>query len=483
MQQKSQEPGFKGDILIIDDEPDNLRVLSTILESSGYQVRQATNGDTGIRTANLQLPDLILLDILMPEIDGYQVCQQFKNDSATSDIPIIFFSALGMGHDKAKGFSVGAVDFISKPFEIEEVLARVEHQLTIRKLQTQLEKKNQELKLQNSRLRSEICIRQKTEAELRSSQAQLSVKNQELQTALTNLEKTQWQLIQSEKMSSLGELATQLAHEIDTPLNSIYSNLKYVSDYGRSLINIIEIYAKHCQKETCSLSNREILKEIRNHELNFMLYDYSQVLHSMTTGVKQIDKIVSSMLYFSRSDKGEFNQVDVRQGIDSVLTILQSRLNPQTNRKPIQVKQNYNNIPLIQGSKTQLNQVFMKILDNAIDALEEKLKIADEKFVPTIKISTKFLETKNHQSNSPRLSDKVVEICISDNGIGVPSENQNKVFEPFFTTKNSEKKAGLGLSLSYSIIVEKHGGELKFYSKPTQATEILIRLPLLSVNS
>ena len=115
MEQKSQEPGFKGDILIIDDEPDNLRVLSTILEYSGYQVRQATNGDTGIRTANLQLPELILLDILMPEIDGYQVCQQFKNNFATSDIPIIFFSALGMGHDKAKGFSVGAVDFISKP--------------------------------------------------------------------------------------------------------------------------------------------------------------------------------------------------------------------------------------------------------------------------------------------------------------------------------------------------------------------------------
>ena len=296
----------------------------------------------------------------------------------------------------------------SKPFQIEEVLARVEHQLTIRKLQTQLEKKNQELSRQNSRLHSEICIRQQTEAELRNSQAQLSAKNQELQTALINLEKTQWQLIQSEKMSSLGELATQLAHEIDNPLNSIYSNIKYASDYGQSLINIIEIYAKSCQKESCSPSHKEILKEIRNHELNFMLYDYSQVLHSMTTGVKQIDKIVSSILYFSHCDKGEFNQVDVRQGIDSVLTILQSRLNAQANRKAIQVKQNYSNIPLIQGSKTQLNQVFMKILDNAIDALEEKLKIADEKFVPTINISTKFLETKNHQYNSPKLSDKVV---------------------------------------------------------------------------
>ncbi|KST63625.1 hybrid sensor histidine kinase/response regulator [Mastigocoleus testarum] len=478
MEQKSQEPGFKGDILIIDDELDNLRVLSTILESSGYQVRQATNGDTGIRTANLQLPDLILLDILMPEIDGYQVCQQLKSNSTTFNIPIIFFSALGMGNDKAKGFSVGAVDFITKPFQIEEVLARVEHQLTIRKLQTQLERKNQELKLQNSRLRSEIYIREQTETELRRSQAQLNVRNQELQTALSNLEKTQWQLIQSEKMSSLGELATQLAHEINNPLNSIYRNIKYVYDYGKSLKNIIDIYTKSCQKESCYSTNKETLKVIQNHELNFILDDYSQVLNSMTKGAKKIDKIVSSMLYFSRCNKGEFNQVDIHQGIDSILTILQSRLNAQTNRKAIQVRHNYNNVPLIQGCKTQLNQVFMKILDNSIDALEEKLEIADDKFVPIINISTKFTKAKIHQCNSQKLSDKVVEICITDNGIGVPAKYQNQVFEPFFTTKKSEKKAGLGLSLSYLIVVEKHHGELKFCSKPTQETEVLIRLPL-----
>lgn len=138
-------PGFQADILIVDDEPDNLRLLSTILESQDYQVRQAVNADIALKTVELKPPDLILLDILMPQVDGYQLCKQLKYNSATKEIPVIFLSALARGLDRKKGFQAGAADYLSKPFEIEEVLARVQHQLTICQLKLQLQQKNQEL--------------------------------------------------------------------------------------------------------------------------------------------------------------------------------------------------------------------------------------------------------------------------------------------------------------------------------------------------
>lgn len=145
-------PGFQADILVIDDEPDNLRLLSTILESQGYKVRQAVNADIALKTVELQPPDLILLDILMPEVDGYQLCQQLKHNSLTKEIPVIFLSALARGLDRKKGFQVGGADYLTKPFELEEVLARVEHQLTICHLKLQLQQKNQEL----SELKSKV---------------------------------------------------------------------------------------------------------------------------------------------------------------------------------------------------------------------------------------------------------------------------------------------------------------------------------------
>ena len=138
-------PGFQADILIIDDEPDNLRLLSTILEAKNYNVRQAVNADIALKTIELQAPDLILLDILMPQVDGYQLCKQLKYNPATQEIPVIFLSALARGLDRKKGFQVGAADYLTKPFEIEEVLARVQHQLTICELKLQLQQKNQEL--------------------------------------------------------------------------------------------------------------------------------------------------------------------------------------------------------------------------------------------------------------------------------------------------------------------------------------------------
>ena len=168
----------QGDILIIDDEPNNLDVLSTSLECYGYEVRQAVNAEIALRTIKLQPPDLILLDVIMPKVDGYQLCKQLKSNPDTKDVPVIFFSALSQKHDKGKGFEVGAVDFVSKPFHLEEMLARINHQLTIRKLEMKLKETNQELEEQKYRLQTEIYLREQIENELKHSKALLESRGQ-----------------------------------------------------------------------------------------------------------------------------------------------------------------------------------------------------------------------------------------------------------------------------------------------------------------
>ncbi|MBV6625693.1 MAG: response regulator [Rivularia sp. (in: Bacteria)] len=181
-----QKSGCTGNILVIDDEPDNLEVLSIILESEGYQVRQAINAEMAFKTIKVKLPELILLDVRMPEIDGYELCQKLKSNSDTKDIPIIFLSGLARNIDKRKGFEVGAVDFITKPFHLQETLARVKHQLTIRRLELELKQRESELSQQNNRLKTEIFSRQQAENELKNCKILLEARNRQLQNIFDN---------------------------------------------------------------------------------------------------------------------------------------------------------------------------------------------------------------------------------------------------------------------------------------------------------
>ncbi len=457
----------QGDILIVDDQPDNLLLLSSMLKMHGYQVRQAIDGNLALRTAFLQPPDIILLDIMMPGMGGYEVCQQLKQNPRTRDIPVIFLSSLTQSLDKVKAFEVGGVDYITKPIQIEEVLARIQHQLTIRALQTQLQQRNQELIEQNHQLQAEISIRQQTEAQLRRSEAQLQLSNQQLIQVINDLKRTQAQLVQSEKMSSLGQLVAGVAHEINNPVSFIYGNLDYASQYMQVLLTIVKLYIKHYQEP-----HPEILEEIQNCELDFLIEDFPKVLTSMKVGAERIKDIVLSMRYFSHYDQNKTKEADIHQGLDSTLMLLQNRLKTQKKRTAIEVKQDYGEIPLVECYPGELNQVFMNLLSNAIDALEEKLKVADATFQPTIKISTILIE------KSQDFHFKSVEIRISDNGFGIPFHFQSRIFDPFFTTKTVGKGTGLGLSISYSIIVERHKGQLQCYSELGQGTELVIRLPI-----
>ncbi|MEH2229269.1 MAG: AAA family ATPase [Nostoc sp.] len=286
---------------------------------------------------------------------------------------------------------------------------------------------------------------------------EITEKATQLESTLEKLYSTQSQLIQSEKMSGLGQLVAGIAHEINNPINFIYGNLQPASEYVASLIELNNLY-----QELYPQPLPEIAEKIADIELEFISNDLQKLLLSMRVGADRIRKIVLSLRNFSRLDESEIKSVDIHSGIDSTLLILQHRLQSNSKHPEIAVIQKYGQLPSVNCYASALNQVFMNIINNAIDALEE----SDVNRQPTIIIQTEFREAK-----------KVV-IRIADNGIGMSESVQNKIFNPFFTTKSIGSGTGLGLSTSYSIVVEKHGGNLSCISAPGEGTEFIIEIPL-----
>ena len=304
----------------------------------------------------------------------------------------------------------------------------------------------------------EISDRKRAEAALRQSEAREREKAQQLETALQELKNTQAQLVQNGKMASLGQLVAGVAHEINNPVSFIYCNIPYAHTYACELLNLIKLYQQHYP-----IPSAEIQDEIEALNLDFLKEDFLKLLESMRTGAERIREIVLSLRTFSRLDEAEMKLADLHAGIDSTLMILQQRLKEQPTRPAIEVVKQFGKLPLVKCYPGQLNQVFMNILTNAIDALEEKLN-EDCSFIPQICVSTKIL--RNNQ----------VVISIADNGKGIPLETRERLFDPFFTTKPVGQGTGLGLSISYQIIVEKHGGRLKFNSCLEKGTEFIIEI-------
>ncbi|MEH2078248.1 MAG: AAA family ATPase [Nostoc sp.] len=286
---------------------------------------------------------------------------------------------------------------------------------------------------------------------------EITEKATQLESTLEKLYSAQSQLIQAEKMSGLGQLVAGIAHEINNPINFIYGNLQPASEYVTSLIELNNLY-----QELYPQPLPEIAEKIADIELEFISSDLKKLLLSMRVGADRIRKIVLSLRNFSRLDESEIKSVDIHSGINSTLLILQHRLKNNSKHPEIAVIQKYGQLPLVNCYASALNQVFMNIINNAIDALEE----SDINRQPTIIIQTEFTESK-----------KVV-IRIADNGIGMSESVQNKIFNPFFTTKPVGSGTGLGLSTSYSIVVEKHGGKLSCISAPGEGTEFIIEIPL-----
>jgi len=613
-------------ILVVDDVPENLRLLKSLLKNEGYDVRFAPNAKFALASLTRFVPDLILLDIMMPEMDGYALCEQLKKNPDTQKIPVIFLTALNEGADKVKGFQLGAVDYITKPFQAEEVLVRVAHHLKLTDLNLKLQDKNKILLQKNHQLQEaeretrlllevtqyltqastwekaisqiikSICdhifwdygeawlpqedtqtlsyltnpfrnhptfksfchlsatlqfslgeglpgkiwqtqtlewiedITQNSEhlytrqssalpiglksafgipimvnqtvmailifyqsqptpcqlnivalvqaiasqisllIQRKQSELQLQQQTQDLAQALHQLKTTQIQLIQSEKMSSLGQLVAGISHEINNPVSFIMGNIEHLESYIQDLIQVYYSYQQSYPNPPAHLTQL-----IADLEIDFTLTDLPNVILSMKSGTERITKIVNSLRRFAHLDESQLKTVDIHDEIESVLTILNNRLKLQpsprsnpTNGPEVQVQRDYGSLPKLDCFAGELNQAFMQIMMNGIDALQERYQAEKQEpnFPYTLNIKTQWLQDLRQ-----------AKIEISDNGIGILPEVKARIFDPFFTTKPVGKGTGMGMAISYQIIVEKHGGSLKCISSPEETTFIIYLPP------
>ena len=326
----------------------------------------------------------------------------------------------------------------------------------------------------------QIIILARNITKRKQAEAQLKHKNRQLEQTLKQLGRTQAQLIQAEKMSGLGQLVAGIAHEINNPVSFIYGNITYASEYARNLLELCSLYHAHYPEPVAVI--QALAEEI---ELEFMKEDFPHLLNSIQTGADRIRQIVLSLRNFSRLEESDIKRVNIHEGIDSALLILQHKIKENGRNRNIQIVKEYGKLPQIQCYVGQLNQVFMNILNNAIDALadvrhrklelpsyseEERQDFASLPLscdtLPWIRIRTEVLENNR------------VAIVISDNGSGMAESVKCRVFDPFFTTKPVGKGTGLGLSISYQIVVERHGGTLQCISAPGEGTEFAIEIPI-----
>ncbi len=413
-------------ILIVDDNATNLSVLSQALKAAGYKVRIAVDGEDALAQVERHRPELILLDIEMPKMDGFETCRRLQANPETEGIPVIFMTALTETENKVKGLSLGAVDYITKPFEEAEVLARVKIHWRLKCLTDSLEQ-------------------------------QVSDRTQALQQA-------QLQLVQQEKLSALGQLVAGVAHEINNPIGCIVGNVSVAQDYIQDLLSLIDLYGEKFPQPGAEIEDK--LEEI---ELDYLREDLPKLIQAMKDGGDRINSISQSLRTFSRNDSDTKQPFNLHEGIDSTLLILRHRLKANDYRPAIEVVAEYGQLPKIACFPGQLNQVFMNILANAIDAIDE------------LNQGRSFAEI---QANSNQITirtmveGKQVKIAIADNGKGMSEQIKANIFDHQFTTKGVGKGTGLGLAIARQIVVEKHGGAIDVNSELGKGTEFVLTLPI-----
>ena len=358
--------------------------------------------------------------MVMPDIDGLMLLRWFRAHPATREIPIVMLSNQEDAKLKAQAFAEGANDYLIKLPDTVEFIARIRY---------------------HSRAYNNLKA-------LTTAKVTAQLQARQLEDTLKELQNTQVQLIQTEKMSSLGKMVAGLAHEINNPINCIYGNFPHLQNHIQGLLNLVELYQQKFPDE--------MQEQIEEANLEFIRYDLPKILASMKIGTERIREIVLSMRNFSRLDQAEKKAVNIHDGIESTLLLLNHRL-----KEGIVITKEYADLPMIECYPAQLNQVFMNILSNAIDALSEQKQQTDKQ------ILIKTVLTDNH----------TVKISIKDNGMGIKPEIQQKIFDPFFTTKPINQGTGLGLAISYQII-DKHQGKIHLTSEPGCGTEFTIESPV-----
>jgi signal transduction histidine kinase len=412
-----------GLILIVDDTPTNLEVLSAALGDAGFDVAIATDGERALQRVDRRLPDLILLDVMMPGINGFETCRRLKANPRTCEVPIIFMTALTDADSRIQALELGAVDYITKPFHEREVLARV---------------------------RTHLQLYQFTQ----SLTAQVAEKTAELQAS-------QLQLIQNEKMSTLGNLVAGIAHEINNPIGCIVGNVNALQEAIADLFSALDLY-----HATFPDPGAKVETELAALDLDYLRKDLPQLIQAMRDSSDRITTISKSLRTFSRTDQDCKQSFNLNEGIDSTLLILRHRFRANEQRPEIRVILNYGELPLLECFPGQLNQVFMNLLANAIDAIDESNP------------EEPYSDITNQITICTVREENYIKVAIADNAKGMSEEVKARIFDQQFTTKAVGKGTGLGLAISQQIIVEKHGGTIHVTSAIGQGSEFVVTLPL-----
>lgn len=436
------ETGQTQTVLIVDDSPTNIKMLFDFLKEGEYKVLVAKSGESAIEKAQEALPDIILLDVMMPGIDGFETCRRLKAFAVTESIPVIFMTASSDPLDKVKGLRLGAVDYITKPFQYEEVLARLQLHLKLSGMTKKLAEQNELL------------------------EHRVAERTAKLAQSLKELQQAQLQLVQKEKMSVLGQLMAGLGHEINNPVNFISGNISLAQEYVGELLQHLQLY-----REAFPNPGDDIQEHAEEIDLEYLLEDLPKMIGSMKEGTDRLRQISSSMRVFSRADTSAKVACNIHKGIDSTLIILKHRLKDSNKRPAIEVVKEYGDLPPVHCFPGQINQVFMNIIANAIDALEE---------------SNQGRSYQEIQANPNRITVRTsvvkengtVAISVKDNGAGMSQEVISQLFDQLFTTKPVGKGTGLGLSICQQIVVEKHHGKLSCISAPGQGAEFVIVIPV-----
>jgi len=338
-------------------------------------------------------------------------------------------------------------------------------------LETRVEERTAQLRQTAEYLIVEVAERKMAEIALRQSEAQLKDKAQHLEQTNRQLQQAQSQLIQSEKMSSLGQLVAGVAHEINNPVNFIQGNVTHATQDTQDLLELLELYQNHCPNPTL-----EIEEKAEEISLEFLKEDLPKLFSSMKVGTNRICEIVQSLRNFSHLDEAEVKAVDIHEGINSTLMILKNCLKAQPKHPTIQVVKEYGDLPLVECYAGQLNQVFMNILINAVDALEQAMELEEE--ATNNQLCNLALKTPTIWIRTKVVNSAWLRVEIADNGLGIPEEIQHRLFDPFFTTKPVGKGTGMGMSISYQIVTEKHKGQLLCSSEPGKGAEFVVEIPL-----
>lgn len=390
-------------------------------------------------------PTVILQDLVMGEIDGLMLLRFFRANPGTRDVPIVVLSTKEEPEQKAEAFASGANDYLIKIPDKIELIARLRYHSNA---------------YHNLCKRYEVELTKQYNKEL---EFRVQERTQELTEALEHLKQTQAQLVQSEKMSGLGQLVAGIAHEINNPISFISGNLIHFIEYAEGLLTLVEMYEQAFPDLPITIQDfRESL------DLEFVREDLPRLISSIRGGADRIREIVINLRNFSRMDESERKEANIHEGLESTLVMLQHRLD----ENQIELIKEYGELPPVECYPGQLNQVFINILTNAIDALCDRPQLS-----PSQAISDDGETDPRKISIKTELQGEAVAIQIKDNGIGIPPELQTQIFNPFFTTKEVGQGTGLGLAISYEIIVKKHQGRIRCESHPSRGTEFTLEIP------